>query len=372
MEQTPAHRRYFDWDGRDMLVGVRSTEGGWTDNEYRYDGLAARVSTVESAGFSYYDWDGINVIQEKTDAGTVTDRQIHGYAPIVSVGDIAHMDKSGTAYVPTADQVGTIWDLLDTSATKANSYSFDAFGVGRTASEAVCNKYRFGTKRRDPDSGLYHFIARQYEPGRARFATRDLLAFAYSGSSYAAFLGNPIGNVDPLGLDITDIYARFCFAGSPSPSGQTETRTEIDWACLGKKYGRSLIECTPPCAGCAAICGSVCGAAFGGAGIGGAKVCLYCLGAYAECAECALCVGPAWWKIFTECSQEELWREMCCQMECDLVESRRTTGVPPGQACDKVCVYQCPVDMAYDYVPASRECLPLLYPVVCWWEKAEH
>ncbi|MCD6365649.1 MAG: hypothetical protein J7M14_07210 [Planctomycetes bacterium] len=85
-----------------MMVGVRSTEGGWTDNEYRYDGLASRVCTVESGGFAYYDWDGINVLQEKDGAGSVTERQVHGYAPIVSVGDIAQMDKSGTVYVPTA------------------------------------------------------------------------------------------------------------------------------------------------------------------------------------------------------------------------------------------------------------------------------
>lgn len=55
----------------------------------------------------------MNVIQEKDGAGTVTDWQIHGYAPIFSVGDIAHMDKGGTCYVPLADQVGTIWNLLD-------------------------------------------------------------------------------------------------------------------------------------------------------------------------------------------------------------------------------------------------------------------
>lgn len=28
--------QYFSWDGRDMMVGVRSTEAGWTDNVYRY------------------------------------------------------------------------------------------------------------------------------------------------------------------------------------------------------------------------------------------------------------------------------------------------------------------------------------------------
>jgi hypothetical protein len=64
-EQTPNYTRYYDWDGRDMMVGVRSTEAGWTNNQYRYDGLTSRVCTVESAGFTYYDWDAINAIQEK-------------------------------------------------------------------------------------------------------------------------------------------------------------------------------------------------------------------------------------------------------------------------------------------------------------------
>ena len=142
MEQTPSYTRYFGWDGRDMLAGVRSTEQGWTDNEIRYDGLAMRASKVDSTGFLYYDWDGINVIQEKNGSGTVTDRQVHGFAPIVSVGDIAHMDKSGTVYVPASDQpatrtagkVGTIWNLLDSTAGKANSYTYDAFGIGRSTS----------------------------------------------------------------------------------------------------------------------------------------------------------------------------------------------------------------------------------------------
>jgi hypothetical protein len=41
--------------------------------------------------------------------------------PIFSVGDIAMMDKSGTPYVPVGDQPGTIWNLLDSSASKADS-----------------------------------------------------------------------------------------------------------------------------------------------------------------------------------------------------------------------------------------------------------
>ena len=113
-------------------------------------------------GLTYYDSDRIDVIQEKDSTDTVTDRQVHGYAPIPSMGDIALMDKGGgSTYVPISDQVGTVWVLLDSTGAVANSYSYDAFGVGGGVTETIANRYRFGTKRLDADSGLYHFIARR-------------------------------------------------------------------------------------------------------------------------------------------------------------------------------------------------------------------
>jgi RHS repeat-associated protein len=200
MEQAPSYTRYFDWDGRDMLTGVRSTEQGWTDNVYRYDGLASRVSTLESGGLTYYDWDSINVIQEKDADGDVTNRQVHGHAPVFSVGDIALMDKSGTPYVPVSDQVGTTWNLLDSSASKANSYAYDAFGVARSVSETVSNLCRLGTKRLGVDSGLYHFIARHYRAAAGRFLSRDPVSRFSRMPGYCFGGDGPLVYVDPSGM----------------------------------------------------------------------------------------------------------------------------------------------------------------------------
>ncbi len=80
---------------------------------------------------------------------------------------------AGNAYVPEADQVGTITKILDSSASVANSYAYDAFGVARSASEAFLNPYRFAGKPLDVDPDLYHFIARQYDPRSGRFGSRD-------------------------------------------------------------------------------------------------------------------------------------------------------------------------------------------------------
>ena len=57
-----------------MMTGVRSTEGGWTDNEVRYDGMASRAAMVDSTGMTYYAWDGIRVLKTEDDAGALRQR----------------------------------------------------------------------------------------------------------------------------------------------------------------------------------------------------------------------------------------------------------------------------------------------------------
>jgi RHS repeat-associated protein len=163
--------------------------------------MASRVSTLESIGLTYYDWDGINVIQEKDASNSVADRQLHGYAPIVSVGDIVLIDKgAGGAFVPIADQVGTIWNLIDDSAAVANSYVYDAFGGGRGMVEAIPSLFRFGTKRLAVDLSLYHFIARQYEASLARFISGDPLSSHQQSRQYTYAGSHPTAAVDPVGL----------------------------------------------------------------------------------------------------------------------------------------------------------------------------
>jgi RHS repeat-associated protein len=200
-EQTPSHTRYFDWDGRDMLVGVRSTEDGWTDNEVRYDGLGSRASLFGSDGLAYFTWDGIRVLKLADEAGGLKQRQVHGHAPMASVGDIVMMQASAKTYVPEADQVGTLWQVFDSSAAVANAYQYDAFGVGRAASESFDNPFRFAGKHLDEDPALYHFTARQYDPRLGRFISRDPAGYGGSFSVYLYCRSMPGWYVDPMGLD---------------------------------------------------------------------------------------------------------------------------------------------------------------------------
>jgi len=200
---------YYDWDGRDMLVGVRSTEQGWIDNEIRYNGLASRVSLVDSTGMTYFTWDGIRVLKTEDGALELKQRQVHGYSPIASVGDIALVESGRGEYVPVPDQVGTIWRAVDSSASVANSYAFDAFGVSRSASEAFSNPFRFAGKPLDADPTLYHFIARQYDPALGRFLSREPMWQSSRLSFYDYVQSNSPSAVDPWGRSIISCFRAF-------------------------------------------------------------------------------------------------------------------------------------------------------------------
>jgi RHS repeat-associated protein len=147
----------------------------------------------------------LNVIHEIDGAGIVTDRQVHpstglgagGYAPILSVGDIAMMESTDSQYVPVADQLGTLWNVLSPTASIANSYTYDAFGVNRSVSETVTNPFRFAGKPIESDSGLYHFIARQYNSLVGQFLGRDRRNPRRNGPSYNY---KPVTHADATGL----------------------------------------------------------------------------------------------------------------------------------------------------------------------------
>jgi len=58
-----------------MIVGVRSTEQGWTDSEIGYDGLASPASLFDSTGMTYFAWDGIRVLKSEDEEGDLKQRQ---------------------------------------------------------------------------------------------------------------------------------------------------------------------------------------------------------------------------------------------------------------------------------------------------------
>jgi RHS repeat-associated protein len=75
--------------------------------------------------------------------------------------------------------------------------------------------YAFTGREWDPETGLYYYRARYYDPKIGRFISEDPIAFAGGGNVYAYVLGAPTRWRDPFGLAVGDF--------PPAPPGYDPT-----------------------------------------------------------------------------------------------------------------------------------------------------
>ncbi|WP_436521562.1 RHS repeat-associated core domain-containing protein [Actinoplanes sp. HUAS TT8] len=117
-------------------------------------------------------------------------------------GNLISLRANGARYYYLVDGQGSVVALVDTSATKVNSYTYDPYGVPLSASQQVANPWRYVSGFYDGPTGLTKFGARYYDAGLGRFTQRDPsgrdLSYAYAGC-------NPVNHSDPSGLDFQDI-----------------------------------------------------------------------------------------------------------------------------------------------------------------------
>jgi RHS repeat-associated protein len=82
------------------------------------------------------------------------------------------------------------------------SYRFDPQGnlISSRGSLANANLYRFSTEEVHPNTGMYHFPYRFYDPSLQRWTSRDPVGELGGLNLYTYVANDPIDYLDPLGL----------------------------------------------------------------------------------------------------------------------------------------------------------------------------
>ncbi len=62
------------------------------------------------------------------------------------------------------------------------------------------NPFQYTARESDPETGLYYYRARYYDPTSGRFLSEDPLQMVFSASQYQYAAANPLTRNDPLGL----------------------------------------------------------------------------------------------------------------------------------------------------------------------------
>jgi RHS repeat-associated protein len=92
--------------------------------------------------------------------------------------------------------------MTDSSGNVVAKYLYDPFGnlLAKSGAMADVNRYRFSSKEVHPNSGLFYYGYRFYEPNLQRWLNEDPIR-ERGGMNLFGFVGNrPINGIDPFGL----------------------------------------------------------------------------------------------------------------------------------------------------------------------------
>ena len=239
-------QRDYTWDAENRLVGITYPGLSGKQTTFAYDGLSRRTaiaSTPVGGGGTVttsYVWCGARICQARNASDAVT----RGY---YTEGEFVP-GSPAQPYYYGPDQLGSVRRVF-ASASSAPAYGYDPYG---NALQTTAPLTDFGYARMiyNADSGLYLTQYRAYDPNAGRWLSRDPLGEGSdpAGNLYAYVGGNPIGNIDPLGLASSDC---------PTFLGMPVTPNQYSAAMAGATVGAGV-----------GIWGGVVGGAEAGAEIG--------------------------------------------------------------------------------------------------------
>jgi RHS repeat-associated protein len=180
----------YAWDAENRLVSITQTSG---TTGFVYNGFGQRVQET-LAGTVIKEWvwgSGPQPLEERNSSGGVTKR-FYG-----SLGE----QISGTNYYFTTDHLGSIREMVNSSGINQARYSYDPFGRRTLVSGTDLADFGFTGDYYHAATGLSLTEFRAYDPNVGRWLNADPIGLE-GGLNLFAYVGNnPIGLVDPSGLD---------------------------------------------------------------------------------------------------------------------------------------------------------------------------
>jgi RHS repeat-associated protein len=118
------------------------------------------------------------------------------------------MEKNGASFFYHSDALSSITELTDHSGTVAQRYSYLSFGrIEQQGHLNVVQPYAYTSREFDLETELYYYRARFYDVLTGRFLQEDPIGISGGLNVYTYVNDNPVGAIDPFGLDAIDMAA---------------------------------------------------------------------------------------------------------------------------------------------------------------------
>ena len=202
---------------------------------YQYDALGRRFQKTSKGQITKYFNDGWSVLFETNQTGALSKSYVLG----PRIDEI--LQSAGQNYL--YDGLGSVTGLANSSGAKSATYGYDVFGSLRfkSGASANANNYLFTGRELDPESALYNYRNRYYNPSVGRFLTKDPAGLVGGVNYFVYVKNNPINYADSLGLFLDTGKARQIaektlkeVKESPMPgklNGEADAYRHCLWSC---------------------------------------------------------------------------------------------------------------------------------------------
>ncbi len=191
----------YDAKGRAKTI---TTSGVGTVTALTYDPYDYRIAKTDSIGGRTYLLEGEHL--EGVTSGTVGKAMYLRGAVIDEIVNAFLYESSGDVnYTFHHDALQSVLGLSGHDGTVLQTIAYGPFGEKiAITGNANSNRLHYTGREEDPDTGLYYYRARLYDPGVGRFITEDPKGFGAGVNFYAYCGNNPVNYNDPMGMERGD------------------------------------------------------------------------------------------------------------------------------------------------------------------------
>ncbi len=189
----------YVWSVENELMRVCKNVSPCTDTSatarFKYDALGRRVQKVAGVTRNF-TYDGEDVLRERIPQ-VKNYRYVHGPGidEPLAVQDMSLQGDTGLSYYH-ADALGSIVSMTSPAGAITSTRSYSAFGW----QNSTVPGYAFTGREWDPETSLYYYRARYYDPTIGRFLSEDPIRWAGGMNLYAYVGDDPLNRFDPIGL----------------------------------------------------------------------------------------------------------------------------------------------------------------------------